>query len=82
MVAQIGYDEIASLLAEMDPAKVLAMKASSTLDERVEDLIHKKREEGLTETESIELEHYLIVNRVVALAKIRARRNLHALLEQ
>ncbi|MBC7776982.1 MAG: hypothetical protein H7246_16240 [Phycisphaerae bacterium] len=82
MVAQIGYDEIASLLAEMDPAKVLAMKASAALDERVEDLIYKKREEGLTEAENIELEHYLIVNRIVTLAKIRARRNLHALLEQ
>ncbi len=82
MVAQIGYDEIASLLAEMDPAKVLAMKASTALDERVEDLIYKKREEGLTDAENVELEHYLIVNRIIALAKIRARRNLNAILEK
>lgn len=78
MVAQSGYDEIATLLADMDPAKVLAMKASTVLQSRVEVLIEKKREAQLTEAEAIELEHYLIVNRIFALAKIRARRNINA----
>jgi len=80
MVAQQGYDEIAALLADMDPAKLIALKASPALQERVEELLEKNREEGLTEKEEIEMEHYLIINRLFTKAKIKARRKLNALL--
>lgn len=80
MVAQQGYDEIATLLADMDPAKLVSLKASSVLQERVEDLLEKNSEEGLTAEEKIEMEHYLIINRLFMKAKIKARRKLNALL--
>lgn len=65
MIAQQGYDEIASLLASMDPAKLISMKASPVLQKRVEELLEKNTEEGLTEEEKIEMEHYLIINRLL-----------------
>ncbi|HRI59432.1 MAG TPA: hypothetical protein PK228_06905 [Saprospiraceae bacterium] len=80
MVAQQGYDEIATLLADMDPAKLVSLKASSILQERVEDLLEKSKEEGLNEEEKVEMEHYLIINRLFTMAKIKARRKLNALL--
>jgi len=80
MVAQQGYDEIAALLADMDPAKLISIKASSAFQERVEDLLEKNKEEGLTEEEKVEIEHYLIINRLFTLAKIKARRKLNAIL--
>jgi hypothetical protein len=80
MVAQQGYDEIATLLADMDPAKLVSLKASPVLQERVEDLLEKNSEEGLTAEEKIEMEHYLIINRLFMKAKIKARRKLNALL--
>ena len=80
MVAQSGYDEIAALLAEMDPAKLVSIKATPVLQERVEDLLEKNREVGLTEEEKVEIEHYLIINRLFTLAKIKARRKLNTLL--
>jgi hypothetical protein len=43
----------------------------------MEDLLEKNREEGLTEEENIEIERMLLMNRVIALAKIRARRLLN-----
>ncbi|MBK9338278.1 MAG: hypothetical protein IPM98_17680 [Lewinellaceae bacterium] len=80
MIAQQGYDEIAALLAEIDPAKLVSFKASSVLQERVEYLLEKNREDGLTEDERVEMEHYLIINRLFTIAKIKARRKLNALL--
>lgn len=80
MIAQQGYDEIAALLAEMDPAKLVSFKASPALQDRVDFLLEKNREEGLTEDERVEMEHYLIINRLFTIARIKARRKLNALL--
>lgn len=79
MVAQSGYDEIATLLADMDPAKLIAIKSSTKLQERIDFLLEKNRTEGLSEEEKIEMEHYLIINRLFMMAKIKARRNLQFL---
>lgn len=80
MVAQTGYDEIAKLLADLDPARLPAFKASPLLQDRVDYLLEKNREEGLTEGEEIDMEHYLIINRLFSMAKVKARQNLKELL--
>lgn len=80
MTAQLAYDEIATLLADMDPAKLVGLKASSAFQKRVEYLLEKNREETLTPEEKVEMEHYLIINRLFSMAKIKARRKLNALL--
>lgn len=80
MVAQPGYDEIARLLAEMDPAKLVAFKASPALQKRIDFLMEKSKSSSLSEEEKIEMEHYLIINRLFMLAKTKARIRLNALL--
>lgn len=67
------YDGLADFIAGMDPQRVLAFHASPEIQQRVELLLDKKKEAGLTEEEFSELEHYFILEHIVRLAKSRAR---------
>lgn len=66
------YDEIAGLLAQLAPAKILALKASIEIQERLEFLIEEPKEGRLSAQEKDELDHYIVLERLVRLAKIRA----------
>jgi hypothetical protein len=66
------YDEVASFMAAMNPAKVVAFKASAAHQERLDMLLDKQKEDGLTPDEKSEVEHYLMLNRIIGLAKARA----------
>ena len=66
------YDEIAAFVASMDPKRVAAFKPSKTSQNRLDDLLDKQKDEGLNQMEKTELEHYLIINRIIGLAKARA----------
>lgn len=70
------YEEVANLLAQMDPAKVVALKASPKRRRRLEHLLDKNRTGNLSLEEELELERFLLLNRVISLAKIRAKRLL------
>jgi len=72
------YDEVANFMAAMNPEKVLAFKPSQVNQERLDSLLDKKKESGLTQEETSEVEHYLIINRIVGLAKARAMGMLKA----
>ncbi|MFN0013918.1 MAG: hypothetical protein ACKVU2_05165 [Saprospiraceae bacterium] len=72
------YDEIAGFMAGMDPKKVVAFKPSEINQDRLDALLDKQREHGLTLEEKSELEHYLIINRIISLAKARALKLLSA----
>jgi hypothetical protein len=73
MVAQTSiYDEISAFIASMNPEKVMAFKPSSTNQDRLDFLLDKQKDTGLTVEEKTELEHYLIINRIIGLAKARA----------
>jgi hypothetical protein len=67
------YDEIAELLAQLAPAKVMALKASSEMQIRLELLIEKSKEGQLTLREKDELDHDIVLERLVRLSKIRAQ---------
>lgn len=67
------YDSLTDFIAQMDPEKVLAFHAPSEIQERVDLLLDKKREQGLDEKEADELEHYFILEHIVRRAKSRAR---------
>lgn len=69
MVERSIYDEIAGFMAGMDPKKVIAFKPSEANQNRLDALLDKQQEAGLTPEERSELEHYLIVNRIISLAK-------------
>lgn len=76
-VAEV-FGDLAEVLARMDPAKIIALKPSKGMAERVEELIDKKKEGEITEDEAIELERYLALDLLLNLAKARARRILAA----
>ena len=70
------YEEVATFMAGMNPEKVAAFKPSKANQERLDHLLDKQKLYGLTEDEKSELEHYLIINRIIGLAKARAIRML------
>ncbi len=67
------YDEIAEFMAAgMNPEKVIAFKPSKANQQRLDLLLDKQKMGGLTPEEKSEIEHYLIINRIIGLAKARA----------
>lgn len=76
MSVQHAYDYIANYIALLNPEKILALKASPEMQERLEFLIKKGQEESLTKEEQDELNHYIVLERLVRLAKTRAQLHL------
>lgn len=72
MTIYSAYDQVADLLATLDPAKVLGMKASGEMQERFTELAEKSANGQLTKQEKDELDHYIVLERLMRLAKIRA----------
>ena len=70
------YDEIAAFMASMNPEKVIAFKPSPSNQQRLDSLLDKQKETTLSLEEISELQHYLIINRIVGLAKARALKML------
>ncbi len=66
------YDEVAAFMASMNPEKVIAFKPSKANQDRLDNLLDKQKIEGLTPEEKSEIEHYLMLNRIIGLAKARA----------
>ena len=73
MTAATVYDSVADFIAGMNPQKVLDFRADADMQQRLEELIDKEKEEGLTEEEKEELDHYVVLERLIRLAKARAR---------
>ncbi len=72
------FDDVAEALAKIDPEKILELRASDKMAERVEELVYKKKEGTIDEEEATELEHYLALDLFINLTKARARRLLAA----
>ncbi len=58
--------------------QIIEHKATPAAQARLEDLLDKNREEGLTETEAAEMNTFRQVNHVMILLKARARRALQS----
>ena len=66
--------ELIDFLSARPTAKqVLTHKSSSAVQERLEELLDKNREAGLTAAEEEEMDAYRLVNHVMILLKARAR---------
>ncbi|MCU0468021.1 MAG: hypothetical protein MUF58_05415 [Arcicella sp.] len=72
MLVYNAYDQIAELIAELNPAKVMALKANKELQNRFENLVEKSKESNLNLQEKDELDHYVVLERLIRLAKIRS----------
>ena len=69
------YDQIADLIARLDPSKVRALKATDEMTARLEFLIEKSKESPLNKAEKDELDHFIVLERLIRLAKIRTHQN-------
>lgn len=63
------YDQVAELLATLEPNKILAMKASPELQKRLDELVQKSNNQEFTKQEKDELDHCLVLERLIRLAK-------------
>jgi hypothetical protein len=77
MVANRVFDEIVDFITSAPmPEQILNFKPSSKVQKRLEELMDKKREEGLNEEEKHELEQFLTIEHIMRLAKARARKRI------
>ena len=68
------YDQIADLIASTEPEKLMALRASNEMQTRLEELIEKSKDESLSRLEKDELDHFIVLERLIRLAKIRSEK--------
>lgn len=71
MIENSVFIQIADLIARIDPVYLSALRASTELQERLEFLIEKSKEQPLNVKEKDELDHFIVLERLIRLAKIR-----------
>ena len=77
MVTYRPIDEIIDFITSSpEPQKVLAYRLNLALQERVKDLVYKKKTTELSSEENIELERYLLIEHIMIIAKKRAKKQL------
>ena len=77
MVTYRPIDEIIDFITSSpEPQKVLAYRPTLALQERVEDLVYKKKTTALSSEENIELERYLLIEHIMIMAKKIAKKML------
>ncbi|MEM8527234.1 MAG: hypothetical protein AAGG68_21515 [Bacteroidota bacterium] len=72
MTAHHTYDMVADFIASMNPKKVLELKAPRAMQSRLEMLIQREKESNLSFEEKDELDHYIVLERLIRLSKVRA----------
>jgi hypothetical protein len=66
------YDQLAELLAKSNSEYILSLKADNEMQTRFDMLLDKSKQKSLNEEEEDELNHFIVLERLVRLAKIRA----------
>ena len=66
------YQQLAEILAQLEPEKLSSLQASPVLQERFEFLAGKRHDGVLSIREKDELDHFIVLERLIRLAKIRA----------
>lgn len=66
------YNQLADILAKLEPEKVLELAAPPSLQNRFEVLVEKSRNEDISSQEKDELNHFIVLERLIRLAKIKA----------
>ncbi|HAG83841.1 MAG TPA: hypothetical protein DCL61_22505 [Cyanobacteria bacterium UBA12227] len=68
-----AYEEIINFLAAgITSQSLIEFQVSETVKEKVADLIFREKNEGISLDEKSELDHYLILEHLLRLAKARA----------
>lgn len=66
------YDQVAGLLAQLEPQKILAIQASPEMQLRFNTLVEKSKKEKISAREKDELNHFIVLERLFRLSKIKA----------
>ena len=69
------YDQLADLIAKLNPNQIQALKATPDMQVRLESLIEKSRNNELDKREKDELDHFIVLERLIRLAKLRSLGN-------
>ena len=73
------FDEILDFLASTPtPERIIAFEPPDALQQRLSDLLAKNRSDQLTESEKVELDEFLRMNRFMSRLKLKARQKLNA----
>lgn len=67
-----NYNIVADYIASMSPEKTIELHAPANMQKRLEKLIAKEKSKGLTKDEKNELDHYIVLERIIRLAKANA----------
>jgi hypothetical protein len=79
MVTSKAFDELIDMIAAgTNPAQIVAFKPSIATLRRVEELLFKEKEGAISLEEKSELDDYLLLEHILRLAKVRARKFLKA----
>ena len=76
MTVTEAFGDVASLIAQMNPQKIIELKAPKAMSERVEYLIYLKKQGIISIDEVAELERFLGLDLFINLAKARANQLL------
>ena len=68
-------EEVASFIANADPAKVIAFRPSLETTDRVSELIELEKSDKISPDERYELDYYMQLEHLMRMAKIFARKH-------
>jgi hypothetical protein len=71
------YDQLSQILARLDSKSIQVLKADDALQSRFDGLSEKLKNQQLTASEKDELDHYVVLERLMRLSKIRASQAIH-----
>jgi hypothetical protein len=67
------YNEVAMMIAELNPSKIIDFKASESSVKQLQDLLEKNSGSKITTDESYQLDRLLALEQLMSLAKAHAR---------
>jgi len=73
MTVAEAYSEVAERLARVNPLEISNLPSLESMSERVEELVHKKKDGNISVDETVELERYLSLDLLISLAKTKAK---------
>lgn len=71
-----AYEEIISfIMLGKSSEEIVSFKPSEATSNRVSELLHKEKNEGISSDEKSELDHYMLIEHLMRLAKARAKKH-------
>jgi hypothetical protein len=70
------YDQVADLIASLPADKIMALQANKDMQNRFNYLVDKVKSGQIDSHEKDELDHFIVLERLIRLAKIRAQQPL------